>query len=66
VDETRKFYKALEVFGTDFSMIANLFPDRNRIQIKNKFRKEEKESVEVVDECLRKHKELRMGKIQRK
>mgnify|MGYP003577511161 CR=1 FL=1 len=33
-EETRKFYKGLEIFGSDFSMIAKLFTDRDRLQIK--------------------------------
>ena len=33
-EETRKFLKAIEIFGSDFSMIAKLFPKRNRAQIK--------------------------------
>jgi len=47
--ETRKFYRALEIFGTDFSLIAQLFPHRNRIQIKNKFLKEEKVAGDKID-----------------
>ena len=33
-DDTRKFYKLLEIFGSDFSMIATLFKNRTRMQIK--------------------------------
>jgi len=47
--ETKKFYRALELFGTDFSLIAQLFPNRNRMQIKNKFLKEEKTSPKKID-----------------
>jgi len=43
-EETKKFYRAIELFGTDFSLITKLFPTRNRNQIKNKFLKEEKVS----------------------
>jgi len=55
-EETKKFLKAIEIFGADFSMIAKLFPSRNRTQIKNKFRKEEKESADLVDQAFKKHK----------
>lgn len=41
--ETRKFYKLLEIFGTDFQMIESLFLTRTREEIKKKFQKEEKE-----------------------
>ena len=33
-EETDKFFMALQVFGTDFSMIEKLFADRSREQIK--------------------------------
>ena len=55
-EETRKFFKAIEIFGSDFSMIAKLFPTRTRNQVKNKFRKEEKESSEKIEQSFRKHK----------
>jgi len=54
-EETKKFYKAIEIFGADFSMIAKLFPTRNRDQVKNKFRKEEKVNVHIMDEAFRKN-----------
>jgi hypothetical protein len=57
-EETRKFYKALEIFGADFSMIAKLFPTRNRDQVKNKFHKEEKVNAFLMDEAFRKNKLL--------
>jgi hypothetical protein len=57
-EETRKFYKAIEIFGADFSMIAKLFPTRNRDQIKNKFRKEEKTNIHKIDEAFKKNNTL--------
>ena len=33
-EETRKFYKLLEIFGCDFSLISSLYKDRTRLQIK--------------------------------
>jgi len=50
--ETKKFYRALELFGTDFSLIAQLFPNRNRMQIKNKFLKEEKTYPKKIDDIF--------------
>jgi len=55
-EETAKFYKAIEIFGSDFSMVAKLFPNRNRAQIKNKFRKEEKEKPQDIDQSFKKPK----------
>jgi len=54
-EETRKFYKGLEIFGSDFSMIAKLFADRDRLQIKNKLRKEEKQHPKKVEDAFKKH-----------
>ncbi|EXJ85405.1 hypothetical protein A1O1_05769 [Capronia coronata CBS 617.96] len=41
-EQTELFYKGLRMFGTDFSMIANLFPSLDRKQIKLKFLIEER------------------------
>ncbi|KAJ1935928.1 hypothetical protein EC988_008339, partial [Linderina pennispora] len=41
-EETELFFQALRKFGTDFQMIASMIPNRNRYDIKNKFRAEEK------------------------
>ncbi|ODQ63426.1 hypothetical protein NADFUDRAFT_72170 [Nadsonia fulvescens var. elongata DSM 6958] len=43
-DETSKFYKVLSQWGTDFNLIAQMFPYRNRRQIKSKFKLEEKKN----------------------
>lgn len=48
-EETEKFYRALQIFGTDFSVIERLIPGRSRKQIKNKFNKEEKVNPERID-----------------
>lgn len=40
--ETDMFFLAISMVGTDFSMIGQLFPHRARIEIKNKFKREEK------------------------
>ena len=51
-DQTRLFYEALRMFGTDFGIISAMFPGRNRRQIKAKFIREERENPELVDEAL--------------
>lgn len=52
-EETEFFYRCLEQCGTDFSMIESKFNGaRNRIQIKNKFRKEENVDPERVDAAI--------------
>lgn len=51
-EETDRFYKALQQYGTDFSLIALLFPTRTRSQVRNKFKKEEKDHPKRVDKAL--------------
>jgi len=52
--ETLKFYKALSVVGSDFSMMESLFQGkRSRQELKLKFKKEEKINGKIVDKCLR-------------
>ncbi|KAK7274645.1 hypothetical protein RIF29_15741 [Crotalaria pallida] len=41
--DTELFYEAIREFGTDFSMIQQLFPGRTRHQIKLKYKKEERQ-----------------------
>ena len=53
VQETTLFYTALSQFGTDFSMIATLFPGRDRRAIKNKFVREEKQNRDRVEAALK-------------
>jgi transcription factor TFIIIB component B'' len=42
VDDTRRFYQSLRQCGTDFEMLAQLFPRRTRRHLKLKFKKEER------------------------
>ncbi|TRY74874.1 hypothetical protein TCAL_07132 [Tigriopus californicus] len=51
--ETIRFYKALSIFGTDFSMMENIFKRRSRHELKMKFKKEERINRPLVDKCLR-------------
>lgn len=50
--ETAKFYKALSMIGTDFTMIQRLFSHRNRDEIKRKFKREEKLNQALIDKIL--------------
>ncbi|KAI8637344.1 hypothetical protein BD408DRAFT_424709 [Parasitella parasitica] len=50
--ETALFYDCLSQFGTDFEMIANMIPGRNRSQIRTKFNREEKLCPEKVTEYM--------------
>ena len=46
------FFRALRQFGTDFEMIAKLFPSRDRHQIKCKYKKEEKTDPHRLNRIL--------------
>ncbi|XP_057997266.1 uncharacterized protein LOC110652485 isoform X2 [Hevea brasiliensis] len=50
--ETELFYEGIWQFGTDLSMIQQLFPGRTRHQIKLKFKKEERQHPLRLSEAL--------------
>lgn len=50
--ETVRFYRALAAVGTDFSMMASLFPHRTRRELKSKFKKEERNNGAQVDKAM--------------
>ncbi|KAA0719840.1 Transcription factor TFIIIB component B'' -like protein [Triplophysa tibetana] len=51
--ETDMFYLAISMVGTDFSMIGQLFPHRARVEIKNKFKKEERINSWRIDKAFK-------------
>ncbi|SCU88565.1 LADA_0E10902g1_1 [Lachancea dasiensis] len=53
IDELMQFYKALSMWGTDFNLIAQMFPYRTRRQIKAKFVNEEKKNPVMIELALR-------------
>ncbi|XP_056395650.1 transcription factor TFIIIB component B'' homolog isoform X2 [Hyla sarda] len=56
--ETDMFFLAISMVGTDFSMISQLFPHRKRIEIKNKFKKEERMNGWRIDKAFREKKDF--------
>ena len=50
--DTLRFFRALAVTGTDFSMMASLFKKRTRHELKLKFKREERANAALVDKCL--------------
>uniref|UniRef100_A0A8C2ZVR9 Zgc:162472 n=1 Tax=Cyclopterus lumpus TaxID=8103 RepID=A0A8C2ZVR9_CYCLU len=54
-EETDMFFLAISMVGTDFSMICQLFALRTRSEIKNKFKKEERENSWRVDKAFREY-----------
>ncbi|XP_048233877.1 uncharacterized protein LOC8285747 isoform X3 [Ricinus communis] len=51
--ETELFYEGIQQFGTDLSMIQQLFPGRTRHQIKLKYKKEERQHPLRLSDALR-------------
>ncbi|XP_037071278.1 transcription factor TFIIIB component B'' homolog [Pollicipes pollicipes] len=52
IKETARFYKALSTVGTDFSIMQQLFPKRSRVDLKKKFKKEERKNPHLVERAL--------------
>lgn len=50
--DTELFYQAIQQFGTDLSMIQQLFPGRTRRQVKLKYKKEERQQPLRLREAL--------------
>ena len=55
--DTKLFFKALSLFGTDFSMIALIFRARDRSQLINKYHKEERDNPKRVEAALKTHRQ---------
>lgn len=53
-EDTVLFYRALSAVGTDFTLMANLFFSgrKNRLDLRNKFKKEEKFNQHLIDKTL--------------
>ncbi|XP_046444182.1 transcription factor TFIIIB component B'' homolog [Daphnia pulex] len=52
MEETSRFYLALKMLGTDFSLMEPLFPGRDRVDLKRKFKSEEKTNSALVDKHI--------------
>ena len=67
-EETKKFYKLLEIFGPDFDMISNdiFFKNRSRQQILNKFRREDQIHKDWVDNALNRKQKLKSRKMSKR
>ncbi|KAJ2527170.1 hypothetical protein EV175_007571, partial [Coemansia sp. RSA 1933] len=51
-DETEAFFEALRKYGSDFEMISAALPGRNRYDIRNKFKAEDKANSKRVTDTL--------------
>lgn len=56
--ETLKFYRVLNVVGTDFLLMQTLFPNRTRQEIKQKYKKEERINRDLIEKALKYHQEF--------
>ena len=52
VESTDKFYKAIQIFGADFTIIQKMFPTFTRRQVKLKFVREEKTDPARIKEAM--------------
>ena len=52
ITETARFYRALSMLGTDFSLMETLFPRRTRFELKRKFKLEEKVNHVLIDKTI--------------
>ena len=50
--ETARFYRALSMLGTNFSLMEKLFHNRPRVELKRKFKTEEKINPQLVDKII--------------
>ena len=57
-EENKLFYKALELFGLDFSMIEIVLKKRTREEIKRKFLKEKKENYNEIEKAINSRKNI--------
>ncbi|XP_049850788.1 uncharacterized protein LOC126323912 [Schistocerca gregaria] len=51
--EIERFYTAIRMCGTDFSMIELFFPNRSRRHVRNRYKREEKEHPERIIMALK-------------
>lgn len=52
IEETLRFYQALSIVGTDFSLLRWFLPQYTRNQLKRKFKIEERGNLDLIDHAL--------------
>ena len=60
-EENKLFYKAIELFGLDFSMIEIILKKRSREEIKRKFLKEKRDNYKEIEKVMNSRKNI--GKL---
>ena len=61
VTETKLFYDSLRQVGPDFSTMSAYFPNRNRRQLRNKYKSENKKNPTLVQKALAKEQQKPIG-----
>ncbi|KAH8260029.1 hypothetical protein KR026_001016 [Drosophila bipectinata] len=51
-EETVRFYRSLQIIGTDFSLMCQMFPTRSRRDLKLKYKKEERTNGQLINKAL--------------
>ncbi|KAI0480293.1 hypothetical protein GGR56DRAFT_264261 [Xylariaceae sp. FL0804] len=51
-EETERFYRYLQIFGTDFETISHMFPLKNRRAVKLKFNREERTRPNRINQAV--------------
>ena len=63
-EDTDLFYRALELFGLDFSFLEVVLKPRKRVEIKRKYMKEKKENPKEIDRAINARKNMnKLNKI---
>ena len=52
ISDTANFYRALSLVGADFSLMEQIFPNRTRRELKQKFKREEKYNIDLINKVL--------------
>ncbi|KAJ1455948.1 hypothetical protein M885DRAFT_518847 [Pelagophyceae sp. CCMP2097] len=52
LEETRRFYSAVQQCGTDFTLMQSLFPSRTQRQLKRKYKREERSQPRLIELAL--------------
>jgi len=64
IEQTKLFYNALRQVGSDFSTMMAFFPDRDRRQLRNKFKRESRKNPRLIKLALEGER-LAIGKLRR-
>ncbi|KAH8403320.1 hypothetical protein KR222_010350 [Zaprionus bogoriensis] len=51
-DDTVRFYRSLQIIGTDFSLMCQMFPKRTRRDLKLKYKREERVNGQLINKAL--------------